>query len=58
MSDDKSLTGQDRELISLEQDYERRDWAERLGVTEQQLADAVKAVGHSADAVREYLQRR
>ena len=30
MSDDKSLTGQDRELISLEQDYERRDWAERL----------------------------
>ena len=58
MSDDKSLTGQDRELISLEQDYERRDWAERLGVTEQQLADAVKAVGNSADAVREYLQRR
>ena len=58
MSDDKSLTGQDRELISLEQDYERRDWAERLGITEQQLADAVKAVGNSADAVREYLQRR
>ena len=58
MSDDKSLTGQDRKFIAIEQDYERRDWAQRLGVTEQQLTEAVKAVGNSAEAVRQYLQSR
>lgn len=55
MSDDKSKTGQDRKLISLTEDYERRDWAKSLGCTEDQLAKAVAAVGNSADKVREYL---
>ena len=55
MSDDKSKTGNDRKLISLEQDYELRDWTKSLGCTEQQLRDAVKAVGNSADAVRKHL---
>jgi hypothetical protein len=55
MSDDKSKTGTDRKLISLTEDYEVRDWTKALGVTEQQLRDAVKAVGNSAEAVRQYL---
>lgn len=34
MSDDKTKTGgQDRKRISLEQDYEVRDWAEKFGVS-------------------------
>ncbi len=54
MSDDKTKTGgQDRKRINLNEDYEVRD----LGVTEQQLRDAVKAVGDSADKVREHLKK-
>lgn len=59
MSDDKTKTGgQDRQLISLAQDYEVRDWCKSLGVSEEQLRAAVQAVGHDADAVRAYLSKR
>ena len=58
MADDKSNTGSpDRDRISLSEDYEIRDWTKSLGVTEQELRDAVAAVGNSADKVREYLKR-
>jgi hypothetical protein len=56
MPDDSNKTGSDRKLISLEQEYEVRDWARSLGCTEERLREAVKAVGHSADAVRRYLK--
>ncbi|WP_411879676.1 DUF3606 domain-containing protein [Polaromonas sp. YR568] len=58
MSDDKSKTGADRKLIALEQAHELRDWMKSLGCTEEELRDAVKAVGHSADAVRRYLGKK
>jgi hypothetical protein len=58
MPDDTSKTGSDRKLISLEQDYEVRDWAKSLGCTEDELRAAVKAVGNSADRVREHLQKK
>jgi hypothetical protein len=58
MSDDKSKTGADRKLISLAQAHELRDWTQSLGCTEQQLRDAVKAVGNSAEAVRAYLAKK
>jgi hypothetical protein len=58
MPDDTSKTGGDRKFISLEQDYEVRDWAKSLGCTPEQLRDAVKAVGNSVDKVREYLSAR
>ncbi len=58
MSDDKTKTGgQDRKRINLNEDYEVRDWTKSLGVTEQQLRDAVKEVGDSADKVREHLKK-
>lgn len=58
MSDDKTKTGgQDRKRINLNEDYEVRGWTKSLGVTEQQLRDAVKAVGDSADKVREHLKQ-
>ena len=47
----------DRKLISLQEDYEVRDWAMSLGCTEDELRAAVKAVGNSADKVREYLRK-
>lgn len=56
MPDDPSKTGSDRKLISLEQEHEVRDWARSLGCTEDRLREAVKAVGHSAEAVRRYLK--
>lgn len=58
MSDNTSKTGLDRKLISLEEDYEVRDWSKSLGCTPEQLREAVKAVGNSADAVREYLGKK
>lgn len=57
MSDDTSKTTQDRKLISLKEDYEVRDWCQSLGCTPEQLRAAVKAVGNSAAAVREYLAK-
>ena len=58
MSDDKSKTGgQDRKRINVSQDYEVRDWAARLGVTPDELREAVKAAGDEAAAVEAYLKR-
>lgn len=57
MSDDKTKTGgQDRQRISLSQDYEVRDWAEKFGVTPEQLKAAVAAVGDQASAVEAHLK--
>jgi hypothetical protein len=59
MSDDKNSTGSpDRDRISLSEEYEIRDWTKSLGVTEDELREAVDAVGNSADKVRQYLKGR
>ncbi|MDN6888320.1 DUF3606 domain-containing protein [Variovorax sp. CAN2819] len=58
MSDDTKKTGLDRKLISLEEDYEVRDWTKSLGCTPAELREAVKAVGNSAEKVREYLAKQ
>ncbi|MEN3382555.1 MAG: hypothetical protein V7608_2599 [Hyphomicrobiales bacterium] len=56
MNDDKQDRGEpDRSRISLGEDYEVRYWTERLGVTKEQLAVAVRKVGNSANAVRQAL---
>lgn len=55
MSDDPKKTGQDRQLISLEQPHEVRDWTASMKCSEEELRQAVEAVGHSANAVRAYL---
>ena len=58
MSDDKKHVGSpDRDRISLTEDYEVRDWTKSLGITEDQLREAVGKVGNSAAAVREYLKK-
>lgn len=59
MSDDRSKSGgQDRSRISLREDYEVRDWAQKFGVTADELRVAVRAVGDSAAAVEQYLNRQ
>ncbi|MEO6626737.1 MAG: DUF3606 domain-containing protein [Burkholderiaceae bacterium] len=55
MSDDKTKVGEDRRTINVNEDYEARDWAKKLGVTEEELRKAVAAVGTSAKAVRAHL---
>ncbi|WCM90093.1 DUF3606 domain-containing protein [Acidovorax sp. NCPPB 3576] len=58
MSDDSTKIAEDRNLISLAEAYEVRDWTQSLNCTEDELRAAVKAVGHSAQAVRSYLANR
>jgi hypothetical protein len=58
MSDDMNNRGpQDRARISLGEEHEVRYWTKALGVSKEQLAAAVQAVGNSADKVRAHLAR-
>ena len=59
MSDDLNNRGaQDRARINLSEDHEVRYWTQALGVSKEQLAAAVQAVGSSADRVRAHLGKR
>ena len=59
MADDMNNRGpQDRARISLGEEHEVRYWTQALGVSKEQLAAAVQAVGSSADRVRAHLAKR
>jgi hypothetical protein len=59
MSDDKSKSGgQDRQRISLSEDYEVADWSKKFGVTPDQLRAAVERVGNQAEDVERDLKGR
>lgn len=58
MTDDKTQTSADRKRISIEQEYEVRDWSGTLGCTPEELKAAVKSVGPMADDVRRYLAKK
>jgi hypothetical protein len=59
MSDHLTNRGpRDRSRISLEQEYELRYWTKELGVTPEQLRQAVKDAGsNSVDKVRAHLKK-
>src|SRR3981081_1985898 len=58
MSDDKSKRGSpDNRRIDIHDPNEVRHWTRSLGVTEEQLKDAVARVGTSADKVRGSLRK-
>jgi hypothetical protein len=58
MADDKSNRGSpDNKRIDIHDPNEIRHWTQSLGVTEQQLKDAVAKVGTSAEKVRESLHK-
>ena len=59
MSDDRNNSGgQDRRRISLSEDYEVRDWAEKFGVSADELKASVGRVGSMADDVEQDLKSR
>ena len=52
MPDDRSNRGpQDRSRISLTEPHEVQYWADKFGVSKERLSEAVRKVGHSAEAV-------
>lgn len=59
MADDKTQTGgQDRARINMNEDYEVQDWTSSLGVTREQLPQAVDTVGDRADDLRQWFKVR
>lgn len=59
VADDPSIRGAgDRQRINVDQDYELQYWSERLGVSAEELRQAVKNVGPMADAVETHLRGR
>jgi hypothetical protein len=56
MSDDRTKRGpQDAARVNVHEKWELDYWTEKLGVTEQQLKDAVQQVGPMAKDVRSHL---
>ncbi len=46
MADDRTKRGaQDRDRININEDYEVQYWSQKFGVSKEQLASAVDAVG-------------
>lgn len=59
MSDDKTKPGgQDRARINLAEPYEVRDWANRFGVSKEELMSAVKKVGNKVTDVESHLKSK
>jgi hypothetical protein len=57
MSDNKQNTGNpDRSLINTSEEYEVRYWAEKFKVSHDELKEAVKQVGNSAEKVEQHLK--
>ena len=58
MADDLSKKGpSDRSRINLTEQYEVQYWADKFDVSKERLSEAVRKVGHSADAVAKELQK-
>jgi hypothetical protein len=59
MPDDPSKTGKaDDTRINIEQDHELRYWADKFGVSREELQSAVAKAGPLMRKVREHLQHR
>ena len=44
--------------ININQDFEVRDWADRLRVSPEEVREAIRAVGDRAPALQAWLRRR
>ena len=59
MADNKDLTGkQDRDRINTSENYELRYLEEKMGVSREQLLQAIHEVGNIRDKVEEYLREQ
>lgn len=57
MADDLSNRGpQDRARVNISEQHEIAYWTKKFGVSEEQLRNAVKKAGSSADAVEKALK--
>jgi len=57
MADDLSKKGTtDRSRINLSEPYEVQYWADKFNVSKERLSEAVRKVGHSAEAVSRELK--
>lgn len=56
--DNLDEVGAERQRISHEQEHEVRYWTQTLGVTKEQLTEAVRVVGPMADRVRQFLAEK
>ena len=58
MPDDRSKrTSQDSDRVSTTEEHEIRYWSKRLGASAEQIQEAVREVGNSADDVKKYLAK-
>ena len=57
MSEDKGKHGGGAVEVSLEHEWERRNWQQWLNCNEQELRHAVESVGADADNVRRFLRQ-
>jgi len=58
MTDDRTRRGPpDAKLISLTEDAEVEYWTTKFAINRQQLSDAIRLVGASAEKVDEHLRR-
>jgi hypothetical protein len=56
MPDDKSKTGKpDRDRINVNEPYELKDWANKFGVSQEELKAAVRLVGPMVTNVKRHL---
>ena len=56
MSDEFSINTSDEGIrINVDEAWDLRYWAKELGVTEEKLTEATRAVGVQVEAVRKYL---
>lgn len=59
MRNDGSKTGSPaRASVSLDDDYELREWTMSLGCTEVELRAVVQAIGNDVDKVRAYFRSK
>jgi len=56
MSDYRTATGHDSEVVEIADGNQIRYWCHTLGCTEAQLREAVQAVGRSPAEVRQFLK--
>jgi predicted transcriptional regulator len=57
MADDLTQRhGQDRTRINMNEPWEVKYWTKELGVTQEELARAVRVAGNSVDKVRQQLK--
>ena len=57
MSEDKGKHGYYEYFVSLEHEWERRNWCDWLNCSEAELEHAVTYVGHDPDNVRRFLRQ-